>query len=151
MSETSKGGKARSAKEKPQSPVVSFRVNPAEREALEKEADQAKSTISDVARDRFRMNTALLDLHKRLDSLEGSFQAVRDDYRNLVDEERLAEKLTVALTETLQTLGPDVVKQIMGDGVREFYRQGQKQTAPQPEEEDDSWMHYTGPVDGESY
>lgn len=149
MSETSKAGKTSSAKEKPQSSPISFRINPGERAALEKEASLAKSTISDVARDRFRMNTGLKDLHMRLDRLEWAFQAVRDDYRNLVDEERLAEKLTMSLTKTLQTLGPDLVEKIMREGVQQFYRQGQTPTAPQPEDDDDSWMHYSGPAGGQ--
>lgn len=148
MSETSKAGKPNSAKPKPQSRSVSFRITSGERVSLEKEASLGKCTLSNVARDRFRMNTGLRDLHMRLDRIESAFQAVRDDYRNLVDEERLAEKLTVSLTETLQTLGPDLVEKIMMAGVEQFYRLGQKPTAPQPEEDDDSWMHYSGPADG---
>jgi len=145
MSETSKAGKAGAAKEKPQSYVVSFRINFQERKSLEREAHLAKSTISDVARDRFRMNTGLKDLHTRFDLLESAFQDVRKDYRTLVDEERLVERLT----ETMQNLGPDVVEKIMREGVEQFYRHGLKPTAPPPEE-DDSWLHYSGPATGGS-
>lgn len=117
--------------------TVSFRINPGERAELEKEARLAKSTLSDVARDRFRMNTGLKDLHTRIDLLESAFQAVRDDYRNLVDEERLAEKLDKALTDSIRRLGPGVVGEIMRLGVREFYRTGTRPGSSETRSEDE--------------
>ncbi len=106
---------ARAAKD-----VVGFRISPLERAELEEEARLSKSTISDVARDRFRMQLGMKELHARLDRLEEGFLDIRKDYRDLVNEERMTEMLV----ETIRKLGPGFVREIMREGVREFYRMG---------------------------